>query len=138
MAQAWEKQVLQAVVAVAAATPVLVGLEGLISGPSFLRIEEWPVDLDSHFRFYSGIFLALGFCWYSCIPDIEHKTERFRLLGLLTFSGGLARLLSFVAVGSPSVGHLLGLGMELVAVPLLMLWQARIAQQARSVLATKG
>jgi len=129
-----EKNLLQGILALAAATPVLVGLEGLISGPSFLRIEEWPVDLDSHFRFYSGIFLALGLAWYSCIPDIEHNTARFRLLGVLTISGGLARLVSFIAVGPPSTGHQLGLFMELIVVPLLMLWQARIARKSEAAL----
>ena len=42
--------------------------------------------------------------------------------------GGLARLFSLVAVGVPSRGHLFGLGMELGVVPLLMLWQWRVAR----------
>ncbi|MBX3579045.1 MAG: DUF4345 domain-containing protein [Rhizobiaceae bacterium] len=130
-----EKRALQAVVGMAAATPVLVGLEGLISGPAFLGIDGWPVDLDSHFRFYSGIFLAIGVAWYTCIPGIERKTERFRLLAVLTFCGGLARLASFIGVGSPGMGHALGLAMELLGVPLLVLWQARVARTWASSLA---
>jgi hypothetical protein len=123
-----EKTILQTIVGFAAVTPVVTGLAGLINGPTFLGMRAWPVDLDSHFRFYSGIFLGIGIAWYSCIPNIEKRGARFQLLAVLTFAGGLGRLLSLIMVGAPSVGHLLGLGMELAGVPLLVLWQARIAR----------
>ncbi|WP_258052202.1 DUF4345 domain-containing protein [Mesorhizobium sp. INR15] len=125
------KTALQVIVAVLAATPVLVGLEGILSGPEFLHVmTPWPVDLDSHFSFLSGFFLAVGIAWYSCIPDIETKTERFRLLAACTFCGGLARLLSLVTAGVPSMGHIAGLCVELLAVPVLVWWQARVANKA--------
>ena len=125
------KRALQIVVAVLAATPVLVGIEGILSGPEFLHaIRPWPVDLDSHFRFLSGFFLAIGIAWYSCIPGIETKTERFRLLAACTFTGGLARLVSLILVGAPSAGHIAGLCIELLAVPALVWWQGRVANNA--------
>ncbi len=125
------KTALQIVVAVLAATPVLVGLEGILSGPKFLHeTAPWPVDLDSHFRFLSGFFLAIGLAWYSCIPRIEAKTERFRLLAACTFTGGLARLVSLFLSGAPSLGHLAGLCVELLAVPALVWWQGRVANKA--------
>jgi hypothetical protein len=104
---------------------------GILLGPDFLRLDPpWPVDLDSHFRFLSGVFLGVGLGFYSCIPAIETKTERARLLGGLIVLGGLARLYSLAVYGAPSAGHLFGLGMELVVVPLLLLWQTRLAQAA--------
>jgi len=122
---------LQVVVGLLATTPVLVGLEGILSGPNFLNVAApWPVDLDSHFRFLSGFFLAVGIAWYTCIPDIETKAERFRLLAACTFAGGLARLLSLVTAGEPSVGHMAGLCVELLAVPVLVWWQGRVANKA--------
>ena len=125
------KTALQIAVAVLAATPVLVGIEGILSGPEFLHaIRPWPVDLDSHFRFLSGFFLAFGIAWYSCIPGIETKTERFRLLAACTFIGGLARLVSLILVGAPSAGHIAGLCIELLAVPALVWWQGRVANKA--------
>jgi Domain of unknown function (DUF4345) len=125
------KAALQVVVAVLAATPVLVGMEGIISGPEFLHVvPPWPVDLDSHFRFLCGLLLAIGIAWYSCIPGIETKAERFRLLAACTFSGGLARLVSLLLVGSPSRGHIAGLCIELLAVPALVWWQRRVANYA--------
>ncbi len=121
------KPALQLVVATLAIVPVMTGIAGIWTGPSFLHLERpWPADVDSHFRFLSGIFLALGFAWYSCIPDIDRKTGRFRLLAALTFSGGLARLLSLLLAGPPSTGHLAGLFVELVAVPLIVWWQSAI------------
>jgi hypothetical protein len=127
----WDKRALQIVVAVLAATPVLVGMEGVLHGPQFLHVTSpWPVDLDSHFRFLSGFFLAIGVAWYSCIPAIEHKTERFRLLAACTFTGGLARLVSLSLAGTPSPGHIAGLCVELLAVPALVWWQARVANKA--------
>ncbi|WP_246677460.1 DUF4345 domain-containing protein [Mesorhizobium sp. B2-3-12] len=125
------KTALQIVVAVLAATPVLVGIEGILFGPAFLHVAApWPVDLDSHFRFLSGFFLAVGIAWYSCIPGIEAKTERFRLLAACTFTGGLARLVSLFLVGAPSLGHVAGLCVELLAVPALVVWQGRVANKA--------
>lgn len=122
------KRALQFVVGVLAATPVSVGLAGIVLGPSFLGLKgSWPTDLDSHFRFLSGVFLVIGICWYTCIPDIGAATGRFRLLAAMTFAGGLARLSSLAMAGSPSVGHLAGLCVELVVVPLLVVWQARVA-----------
>lgn len=125
-----ERRLLQAVVAVLAMTPVVFGVLGIAIGPRFLHATApWPVDLDSHLRFLSGVFLIVGLGWYSCLPAIETKTERFRMLAAATFAGGLARLISLLIAGLPSMGHVAGLCVELVAVPLLTLWQARIANR---------
>lgn len=123
-----EVRLLQTVVAALAAIPTLTGLAGVLLGPDFLRLDPpWPADLDSHFRFLSGVFLAVGIGFYSTVPDIEAKGARFRLLAALVISGGVARLVSLFVAGSPSAGHLAGLAMELLVVPLLVLWQWRVA-----------
>ena len=125
-----ERRLLQAFIAVLALIPTLTGMAGILLGPDFLRLDPpWPNDLDSHFRFLSGIFLGVGIGFYSCIAGIESKTGRFRLLAAFTFAGGLARLWSLLLVGAPSAGHVFGLGMELSVVPLLVLWQARLAHR---------
>ena len=124
-----EKRALQAVVAILAAVPLLAGISGVAAGPSFLGVEApWPADLDSHLRYLSGVRLARAIGWYSCIPAIETKSARFRLLAAIVVIGGLARLWSLVMVGSPSAGHLGGLAIELVAAPLMVIWQARVAR----------
>jgi hypothetical protein len=124
------RRALQAFIAVAALLPVVAGAAGVVAGPRLLGAEApWPGDLDSHVRFLSGVFLVVGLAWWSCIPGIERKGERLRLLALMTFAGGLARLLSLGLAGLPSAGHLFGLAMELVGVPLVVIWQAAIARK---------
>lgn len=127
-----EKAALQVVVAVLAAVPVLAGLEGILDGPAFLGVlSPWPADLDSHLRYLSGVLLAIGIAWYWCIPDIEMKAPMFRFLAGVTICGGIGRFVSLLAIGPPSTGHRVALVVELLVVPLLVLWQARIAQTAR-------
>ena len=68
-----------------------------------------------------------------CVPGIEEKGPRFRLLGAMVVCGGLARVVSLLAVGPPSKGHMFGFAMELGVVPLLMLWQPARALRRTSV-----
>ncbi|HEX8486728.1 DUF4345 domain-containing protein [Sphingomonas sp.] len=127
-----EKRVLQGLVAIACLLPFIVGGQGIAYGPApFGHLADVPRDLDSHFRYISGIFFATGIGFASCISRIEAKGARFRLLGGLIVVGGLARGMSLLAVGIPSRGHVLGLGMETIVVPLLMLWQWRLARKWR-------
>lgn len=128
-----EKRLLQIVVAIACLVPLSVGGVSILHGPAFLgHPPVIPTDLDSHFRYISGIFFGVGIAFASCIPAIEIKGPRFRLLGALVVCGGLARVISLLSVGPPSKGHLFGLAMELGVVPLLMLWQAGFARRYRT------
>lgn len=125
-----ERRLLQLVVAIACLVPLSIGGEGVLRGPGFLgHPPVVPTDLDSHFRYISGIFFGVGIAFATCIPHIEAKGARFRLFGALVVMGGLARLLSRIEVGTPSLGHQLGLAMELGVVPVLMLWQWRIEKR---------
>lgn len=126
-----DRRALQWVVALACLVPLVVGGLGIARGPGWLGHPVGvPRDLDSHFRYISGIFFGVGIAFVTCIAGIERKTARFRLLGLLVVAGGLSRLVSLLAVGAPSTGHLLGLVMELGVVPLLMGWQASLAARS--------
>ncbi|WP_294282325.1 DUF4345 domain-containing protein [uncultured Sphingomonas sp.] len=133
MSPAVERRALQVVVALACLVPLSVGGWSVARGPGFLgHPPVIPTDLDSHFRYISGIFFAVGIAFATCIPGIERKGPRFRLLGALVVAGGLSRIVSLVAVGAPSAGHVFGFAMELDAVPLLMLWQWRLEQRFRA------
>jgi hypothetical protein len=127
-----EKRVLQAVIALACLLPLTVGGAGVLHGPAAFHLPDPPRDLDSHFRYISGIFFATGLGFLSCVPAIERQGPRFRLLGALIVVGGLSRGLGLIEGGAPSTGHLLGLVMETVVVPLLMLWQWRFARRYRA------
>ncbi|ATE64769.1 DUF4345 domain-containing protein [Rhizorhabdus dicambivorans] len=126
-----ERRLLQATVAVACLVPILAGLDGVLRGAAMAGLKDPPADLDSHFRYLSGIFLMLGFAFASTIPAIERRGSRFRLLGAMVVMGGLGRALGWLLTGAPGWEHRLGLGMELIVVPLLMLWQARVERSAR-------
>lgn len=123
-----ERRLLQTVVSVACLVPILTGLDGVLRGIAMVPGSGASVDLDSHFRYLSGIFLMVGLAFASTIPSIERQGPRFRLLGAMVVMGGLARGLSWAMIGTPGPAHQLGLAMELGVVPLLMLWQARIAR----------
>ncbi|WP_294288272.1 DUF4345 domain-containing protein [uncultured Sphingomonas sp.] len=128
MSPAAEKRALQIAVALVLILPFTAAIAGVVGGPTFLgRPPVVTTDLDSHFRYVSGIFLAMLLAYASCIPGIEGKTERLRLLGFLTVVGGLARAWSLVSVGVPSIGHQIGLVIELGIAPAILLWQARVA-----------
>ncbi|KQN19364.1 hypothetical protein ASE86_12790 [Sphingomonas sp. Leaf33] len=130
MSPAVEKRALQIAVALVLVLPFTAAIAGIAGGPKFLgRPPVIPTDLDSHFRYVSGLFLAMLLAYVSCIPDIERKTDRLRLLGFLTVVGGLARLGSLVMVGVPSIGHQVGLLIELGIAPAILLWQARVARR---------
>jgi hypothetical protein len=121
------------VVALACLVPLITGGRSILSGPGFLgHAPMIPTDLDSHFRYVSGIFFAVGVAFATCVPGIEAKGPRFRLLGALVIAGGLARVVSLLVVGVPSRGHVFGLAMELGVVPLLLLWQAGLARRHSS------
>lgn len=124
-----EKRLLQAVVAIACLVPLTAGTLGVIRGAAWLSHGPVTTDLDSHFRYISGIFLGVGIAFATCVPGIEAKGARMRMLAGFVFLGGLARLLSLVETGTPGAGMLFGLVMELCVTPLLALWQAGFARR---------
>ena len=119
-----ERRLLQAAVAVAACVPIGGGLAGVVRGA--------PADaaaFDSHYRYLSGLLLAIGLTFWSLIPRIEANGRTFRVLTAIVVTGGLARLWALVQRGDPGVMGL-ALVMELIVTPALCLWQARQARVA--------
>jgi hypothetical protein len=117
---------LQVAIGVFGLVPVAAGLAGAVAGFAMLGGDA-AVSADSHFRYLSGLLLAIGLLFWSTIPRIERQGRRVRLLTLIVFVGGLARLAGVLTVGVPSSPMLFGLAMELVVTPLVCLWQSRIA-----------
>jgi hypothetical protein len=128
-----ERRLLQGATALACLVPLSMGSLSVLKSADILKGVSLPlpVDLDSHFRYLSGLLLGIGLVFLASIPGIETKSIVFRTLGTLVVVGGLARLLSLLQAGMPGPGHQFGLVMELVVVPLIVLWQARIARLYR-------
>ena len=122
-------------IALLSLVPIVTGGAGVLLGPALVGTDIGSIasgtDLDSHFRYLSGVFLGVGLAFLATVPWIERATLVFRLLAAFVVLGGLARLLALVQSGPPSLPHLLGLVLELAVVPLLALWQARVARTTR-------
>jgi hypothetical protein len=122
-----ERLALQLTVAAASLVPISAGAAGILLGPRMVNaITAAPEDLDSHFRYLSGLLLGIGLGLASTIPHIEMRGRRFRLLAGIVMLGGVGRLVSLVSIGSPSPAMLAALVMELIVTPGLALWQYRV------------
>ena len=131
MSPALERLLLQGAVAIASLVPLTMGGLSILRGADLLKGMDppFPVDLDSHYRYLSGLLLGIGLVFLASIPRIVRRRTVFLTLGAVILVGGLARLWSLVDAGVPSAGHRFGLVMELVAVPLIVLWQGRVARR---------
>lgn len=129
MTQHTERSLLQAAVAIACLVPLLAGGAGAIEGPAMIGgTAGATADMHSHFRYLSGLLLGLGIAFAASVATIERRGELFAILTLLVVVGGLARLASLLIDGAPGTAHSLALVMELGIVPILFLWQRRIAR----------
>jgi hypothetical protein len=117
-----QRNLLRLCVGLGAIVPVAGGLSGAIL--SLGGVSAWSAD---HYRYLSGLLLAIGLGFWSTIPNIERQASRFRLLTGLVVIGGLCRLLG-VLLGDPLTPAIAAaLAMELVATPLLCFWQGRVS-----------
>ena len=127
-----EARALRVAVALASCVPIGAGLAGVLLGPRLLdHAIAGPADLDSHFRYLSGLLLAIGLGFASTIPRIEAMGARFGWLTFLVVAGGIGRLVSLVAIGAPSPVMLAALAMELLVTPGLALWRHRAATRSQ-------
>jgi hypothetical protein len=114
---------LQLAVLLAATVPVMAG--------AWLALDPHAGELDNHVRYLSGLLLAIGIAFWTTLPRIETKRQRFGLLTALVVTGGLCRLIG-VALGDPlSMPTVAALAMELVVTPLLWAWQRSLDQILR-------
>jgi hypothetical protein len=127
-----EIRLLRIAVAIGSLVPIGAGIAGVILGPRLTSQMPGPIpaDLDSHFRYLSGLLLAIGLGYASTIPRIEAHSARFQTLTLIVVTGGVGRLISWVAIGAPSTVMAAALVMELAVTPSLAIWQRRVARMA--------
>lgn len=126
---------LQFVLAVLALIPVITGGLSLVLGMRALIVLGEPVPteavdniiLDSETRFLGAIWFGIGVAMYWVIPSIDKQTTLFRLIMGAIFLGGVGRLLSAFLVGIPPVHFIVFILLELIGMPLLVLWQSYIS-----------
>jgi Domain of unknown function (DUF4345) len=125
-----ERKLLQIAVALAGFAAVGFGLAGVLFGTTIMELSD-DVLTDSHVRFLKGMTLAIGFVYWSAVPDIERHGERISLVTFILVGGAVARLMAVVSHGVPTMGILFSVAGELIFVPLLWLWQRHVASVAR-------
>lgn len=121
-----ERRLLQLSVALAGLVPVSAGFTGVVQG-----LGGPGAFVDSHYRYLSGLLLALGAVAWSCIPKIEQRGDRLRLVTLVVVIGGAARLGAALSSGMDRT-IVFALIMELCVTPGLYLWQRRLQTHWRA------
>ena len=85
-----------------------------------------PPSIDSEFRFAHVIWLAVGVILFWTLRRPAERALVTRVLLVVAACGGLARLVSLAVVGCPHPVYF-GVGVvELVVVPLVIVWHSRV------------
>ncbi len=109
---------------------VATALADIAVGPSVLpgRPEAGPT-LDSNYRFFAGVWCAVGIVLLTALRDVERHALALRAVFGAVFLGGVARGVSYLAAGPPHALHTAFIGVELLLPPLLLLWSLRVCRE---------
>lgn len=109
-----------------AAMSLALGARSPIYGGGVPRLPA----LDSNLRFFGGMGVGLGLILLWITPSIERRTTLFRAVWGCALLGGIGRLVSMAVVGRPPLPMIVFTAIEVPLVPLLVLWQGRLARRA--------
>jgi hypothetical protein len=84
--------------------------------------------MDSEDRFYATLFAAYGVALLWCTRDIERKSKYVYFLAATFFVGGLARVVSMLAVGLPNTFFITMTVLELLIPVFMAVLQSRISE----------
>jgi hypothetical protein len=118
------RKLLQVSIFILTLLPLVFGLLGLAGGIARFSpgAPNISADLDSQYRFLSGLYLGIAVLGWWLIPRIEKEATIFRILCAAIFTGGIGRILSWFALGEPGGRFQIVLIAELLF-PLLSVWQ---------------
>ncbi len=108
------------------ATCCLIALAHIAIGPAAIP-GSIPVNatMDSEDRFYATLFLGFGAAMIWCSRNLATRSQAFGALLLVFFIGGIARIVSALAVGLPSPLFIFLGSLELILPPLFWWWHRR-------------
>lgn len=104
---------------------MLIALAHIAIGPAAIP-GSVPVNatMDSEDRFYATLFLGFGAALIWCSRGLAARRDLFGTLLLVFFLGGVARIISAIAVGPPVPLFIVLGAVELILPPLLWVWLA--------------
>jgi hypothetical protein len=121
----------QSIVAILATIPLATGVLTMfgLSNPEYTDAGfPMHVLLDSNLRFYGGVWLGLGLVLVWMLPKLHQETTLFFAISLMIFIGGIGRLVAMFFVGWPPVPFVAFTALEIIGMPLLVLWQTEFAK----------
>ena len=83
---------------------------------------------DNELRFFAVFWIAFGVIAIRVAPRVDTEMQLVRALALTLFVGGLARAISWLAVGKPHSLFVSLMLLELVGAPLVVAWQAKLSR----------
>jgi hypothetical protein len=109
--------------------PFVTGLLGILRGPAGAPggAETTP-SVDSEYRFINVFWAAAGPALWWSIARPEERVGFTRVLLGLAAAGGVPRLLSVRRTGWPHPVFRATLVLELVVVPVVLAWHARVVR----------
>ncbi len=110
---------------------MVIALAHIALGPAAIP-GSVPVNatMDSEDRFYATLFLGYGAAMIWCSRALAERCRVFGALLLIFFLGGVARIISALAVGPPNTLFVVLGGVELLLPPILWILLRRAAPQA--------
>lgn len=109
------------------AVPVASGASGIVLGPPGLP-GGGPVtsSMDSEYRFVNVFWAAAGLALWWSLRQPDQRRAVTRLVLALAGLGGVPRLLSWARTGPPHPVFRGALVLELVVVPAVLAWHAKV------------
>jgi len=120
------KRLLLVLLGALGAVPVATGLLAIFGGAeSAPGGGPVPASVDSEYRFVNVFWVAAGLIlWWTLRRPLERALVT-RVVLAIVVAGGVARVISVLVVGWPHPVYIGAMVVELVVVPLLIVWHAR-------------
>ncbi len=127
------RRLLLIVIAVLGVVPIATGLFAVIGGPpAEPGGEVISPSLDSEYRFAHVIWIGAGVVlWWSLRRPAERALTT-RVVLVIAAAGGIGRIISAVLYGLPHPVFIAAGVVELVVVPLVVLWHGRVFPRPRA------
>ena len=117
------RAVLRLLLHVFGAVCILIALTHIAIGPAaILGGAVTNATMDSEDRFYATLFLGFGLAVVWCARDLETREKPLGALLVVFFAGGIARIISLIAVGPPGPLFLFLGVVELILPPIFWWW----------------